>query len=180
MGLTLGCARCHHHKFDPVSTQDYYSMASIFKSTRTMENFKVVAVWHEYELPTGQQRQLQVELDARQRTLDARRKLAEQEVESSHRKELGPYLRGAWELLRFAPPVPGKPGEAVAAKIPPAELPTRGILVEMEKFQRKEKDLVIDTTGYGKGIGVLLSRVIRRVQFQRDQNPNPQPHASVT
>ena len=168
MGLTLGCARCHHHKFDPVSTEDYYSMASIFKSTRTMENFKVVAVWHEYELPTGEQRQLQAELEGHQRTLDARRKRAEEEAESAHRKKPGPYLRGAWELLRFAPPVPGKPGEAVAAKIPPAELPGRGILVEMEKFQRKEKDLVIDTTGYGKGIGVLLSRVNAAAEFDID------------
>jgi len=30
MGLTLGCARCHNHKFDPVSQTDYYSMQAIF------------------------------------------------------------------------------------------------------------------------------------------------------
>jgi hypothetical protein len=34
MGLTLGCARCHDHKFDPVSTEDYYGLAGIFFSTR--------------------------------------------------------------------------------------------------------------------------------------------------
>jgi hypothetical protein len=36
MGLSLGCARCHDHKFDPVSTKDYYALAGIFHSTRTM------------------------------------------------------------------------------------------------------------------------------------------------
>lgn len=36
MGLTLGCARCHDHKFDPVSQNDYYAMAGIFASTRTL------------------------------------------------------------------------------------------------------------------------------------------------
>jgi hypothetical protein len=36
MGLTLGCARCHDHKFDPVAQTDYYAMAGIFASTRTM------------------------------------------------------------------------------------------------------------------------------------------------
>lgn len=36
MGLTLGCARCHDHKFDPVAQTDYYALAGIFGSTRTM------------------------------------------------------------------------------------------------------------------------------------------------
>ncbi len=36
MGISLGCARCHDHKFDPVSTKDYYALAGIFHSTRTM------------------------------------------------------------------------------------------------------------------------------------------------
>ena len=47
LGLTLGCARCHDHKFDPIDTADYYGLAGIFKSTRTMETYKKVAKWHE-------------------------------------------------------------------------------------------------------------------------------------
>jgi hypothetical protein len=34
MGLTVSCARCHDHKFDPIPTQDYYSIAGIFRSSR--------------------------------------------------------------------------------------------------------------------------------------------------
>jgi hypothetical protein len=34
LGLTLACARCHDHKFDPIATEDYYSLAGIFFSTR--------------------------------------------------------------------------------------------------------------------------------------------------
>ncbi len=36
LGMTIGCARCHDHKFDPIPTTDYYAMAGIFKSTRTL------------------------------------------------------------------------------------------------------------------------------------------------
>ena len=36
MGVTIGCARCHDHKFDPFTTQDYYAMAGVMKSTQLM------------------------------------------------------------------------------------------------------------------------------------------------
>ncbi len=52
IGLTLGCARCHDHKFDPIATADYYGLAGIFKSTRTMEHFRKVAKWSETPLPS--------------------------------------------------------------------------------------------------------------------------------
>jgi len=34
LGLSLGCARCHNHKYDPVTTQDYYGLYGIFASTK--------------------------------------------------------------------------------------------------------------------------------------------------
>jgi hypothetical protein len=34
LGLTVSCARCHDHKFDPIPTQDYYSLAGVFQSTK--------------------------------------------------------------------------------------------------------------------------------------------------
>lgn len=38
LGLTTACARCHDHKFDPITTQDYYAIAGIFKNTRIGEH----------------------------------------------------------------------------------------------------------------------------------------------
>ena len=35
MGLTVACARCHDHKFDPIGQRDYYALAGIFRSTET-------------------------------------------------------------------------------------------------------------------------------------------------
>lgn len=36
MALTVACARCHDHKFDPIPTREYYSMAGLFTSTDTL------------------------------------------------------------------------------------------------------------------------------------------------
>ncbi|MFO1022784.1 MAG: PSD1 and planctomycete cytochrome C domain-containing protein [Planctomycetales bacterium] len=52
LGMTLGCARCHDHKFDPIDTSDYYALAGIFKSTRTMDKYTKIAEWHENMLPS--------------------------------------------------------------------------------------------------------------------------------
>ena len=38
LGLTISCSRCHDHKFDPILTTDYYSLASIFASTRSYKD----------------------------------------------------------------------------------------------------------------------------------------------
>jgi mono/diheme cytochrome c family protein len=38
LGLTVACARCHNHKFDPILTKDYYSLINIFGSTRSFTN----------------------------------------------------------------------------------------------------------------------------------------------
>lgn len=36
MGISVACARCHDHKFDPIPTRDYYALAGIFTSSETM------------------------------------------------------------------------------------------------------------------------------------------------
>jgi hypothetical protein len=52
LGQTLSCARCHDHKFDPISHHDYYALAGIFASTRTLHNTTDnVARWIDTPLP---------------------------------------------------------------------------------------------------------------------------------
>ena len=31
LGVTIGCARCHNHKFDPITIRDYYSLSAVFQ-----------------------------------------------------------------------------------------------------------------------------------------------------
>lgn len=53
MGLTLGCVRCHDHKFDPIPTTDYYALAAIFKSTQSFSVDRIGALSTAYEAPVG-------------------------------------------------------------------------------------------------------------------------------
>lgn len=54
LGLTMGCARCHDHKFDPITAADYYALAGVFHSTRTMEHLDHVSQWSERVLPDAE------------------------------------------------------------------------------------------------------------------------------
>jgi len=54
LGMSLGCARCHDHKFDPFPTSDYYALAGIFSSTRTLKldkSWRMSKAWIRLALP---------------------------------------------------------------------------------------------------------------------------------
>lgn len=58
LGLSVGCARCHDHKFDPIPTADYYALAGIFRSTQTLAGYgpkgiKATAHSHSELQPVG-------------------------------------------------------------------------------------------------------------------------------
>ena len=50
LGQTIGCARCHDHKFDPISAKDYYALAGILKSTKVVAHDNV-STWNTVDLP---------------------------------------------------------------------------------------------------------------------------------
>ncbi len=105
MGMTVGCARCHDHKFDPIPTADYYSMAGIFLSSKTMEDYKVVARWHEYVLaPAEERKKLQEHLDkitAKSKEITAVGTKQNEILVKAARTKVGPYLLAALDLLHY-------------------------------------------------------------------------------
>ena len=53
LGQTIGCARCHDHKFDPIPTRDYYALAGIFRSTTALSHSNL-SRWIEKPLPLSE------------------------------------------------------------------------------------------------------------------------------
>jgi hypothetical protein len=59
LGQTIGCARCHDHKFDPIPTRDYYAMAGILRNARLLKHANV-SEWLESPLPLDPARESQL------------------------------------------------------------------------------------------------------------------------
>ncbi|MGD9856804.1 MAG: DUF1549 domain-containing protein, partial [Planctomycetaceae bacterium] len=156
LGMTLGCARCHDHKFDPFPTQDYYSLAGIFKSTKTMENFSVVARWHERPLASeaeiAQQRQQQQAIDDAQAAINRLTSETNESLQAEARRRLADYLLAAEEARRM---------ELALTQLSPVGSDAAAsdrdgvVVIEAEDFARG--NVRKDFDAYGKGIGVILN-----------------------
>ncbi|MEW4490610.1 DUF1553 domain-containing protein [Thalassoglobus sp. JC818] len=83
LGMTVGCARCHDHKFDPIPTSDYYALAGILRSTQTLDGEiqKYVSNWTRQPLPmTEEHEQSLAEYNARVQKLEKEIKEAQTEL----------------------------------------------------------------------------------------------------
>ncbi len=110
LGVTLGCARCHDHKFDPLPQRDYYAIAGILRSTQTLSG-RVSGIFSDVN-----QRALPeppAEMRARADALEkwekehAEAKAAEEQAKKEKKpaKELAP-LRNRIDILEYTKPDP--------------------------------------------------------------------------
>ena len=156
LGMTIGCARCHDHKFDPISTHDYYALAGIFKSTKTMDNFGVVARWQERPVASpddvAERDRQKTAAEAIQADIVQRMQQETDLISGEARAQLAAYLLAADQQLRV--------DEFLTDATPIADHETRlaapeCLLLEAEDYARG--NVMKDTTNYGAGIGVLVN-----------------------
>ncbi len=118
MGLTLGCARCHDHKFDPIPIADYYGLAGIFRSTKTMDHFKKVARWHEHPLASANDSAIKAahakELARRKADIEA---LASKATDDAAKAKLKRLRSDLAKLEKAGPEIPSAMGVADAAAV---------------------------------------------------------------
>ncbi len=92
LGLTVACARCHDHKYDPIPQTDYYALAGVFFNT----------VYEEY--PRAPQKvvddylKLQDQLDQKEEIAEEMTKDASNELSRSLALQTANYLEGVWEV----------------------------------------------------------------------------------
>ncbi|MEO7649010.1 MAG: DUF1553 domain-containing protein, partial [Bryobacteraceae bacterium] len=93
LGLTVACAKCHDHKYDPIPTKDYYSLLGIFRNTEYKE-FPLVPGTVVDTVRAHQQAIDELEKQIQQFLTTANRQLAEVLVAQSSE-----YLMAAWQVL---------------------------------------------------------------------------------
>ncbi len=118
LGLTLGCARCHDHKFDPIPTDDYYALAGIFKSTKTMTSFSVVASWQERPLANPEELHAQQE---HQRKISDKQGEVNRLVDKSNKQLLDDARAHAGDYFAAAVQQQDAAGKPLVAPASPAD-----------------------------------------------------------
>jgi hypothetical protein len=134
MGLSMQCARCHDHKYDPISQKEYYQFFGFFQNLsdrQAANNAGFVAAEPFIKVPSAEQQARTKALDARRAELDRRLKEREAHADAAvavWEKNLTPgdrkKLAGAGLLLRV--PLDETKGTAVATSVPAVKGTVRG------------------------------------------------------
>jgi Protein of unknown function (DUF1549)/Protein of unknown function (DUF1553) len=161
MGLTVACARCHDHKFDPISQKDYYALAGIFKSTKTMANLDFVSRWNERDLKNAKLESEKMAFDATLTDLKATVTKAKSDSDTLTKNAGGvqipatSFVRGNVTKNQYGPETINTNSDDTFAEWE-FELPSAGtyrIEVRRAAEENRPSDLLLDTKTVSKRAG---------------------------
>ncbi len=109
LGMTLGCVRCHDHKFDPIGLEDYYGIAGALRSSPSSHKMPDMGVWSTLnttvlpETPEQAATRRKVEDETQRRIADLK---AEQKALTEEKAALNSKLAGLGGAGRTVPDAP--------------------------------------------------------------------------
>ncbi|MBV9083757.1 MAG: DUF1553 domain-containing protein [Acidobacteriaceae bacterium] len=135
MGLTVGCATCHDHKFDPISQKDYYSLTAFFRNTtQPIMDLNIQDTPPAVYVPPAQDRakseRLHEERDAVMQSFSAERKKALADIGSWLEKAQQQARAYAPESQALALQVSGNATVAEPGEVQPVALPKEAEIVD--------------------------------------------------
>src|SRR5215831_4153174 len=134
LGLTVACARCHNHKYDPIPQTDYYSLAGVFYNT-TYEEYPAAPkkVVEEFT-------KLEDTLDERQKILQEENQNLSNQLSRALALQAANYLEGVYEVT-------GKPKKEIAQVVEQRRLDYE-LLERWIKYMAKPTDKYKNKEGW--------------------------------
>lgn len=163
LGLTAACARCHNHKFDPITIEDYYALAGIFNNSKNAD--RPAATQHEIQAHNAAQKAIAEQnkaingyLDTQSKLLKVNRKEVEKTLSAEGKEKLVAMRTELEKLKKNAPPKPATAHVLTESGSSDMHVAIRGDLRKKgKKVPRRFLEILAgsDAKPYTKGSGRL-------------------------
>jgi hypothetical protein len=190
MGLTLSCAQCHDHRYDPITQLDYYRFRAIFDPAYDWQNWRAPGS-RRYSLYTPAERAKAAEIEVRAKAIETEARAMSKkfldEIFEIEIKKVPQAEQAAFRIARDTPPAKQTPQQKALIKKYPSALATYAL----DLYDKKKQDLVnakmaeatkLRATKPTEGFIMALTEVKGRVPVSHlfNRGDHEQPRTPVT